>query len=402
LSLLLIDIGNTRVKWARLVGGKMSPQQAAANAGWSASDYARKVIGRGWASSAKPAGRSAAAPDATSAHRSAAAADVGSSPRTAAVEADATRARRSTGVAARVLRARQTAPAPSLADRAPRGADVEADIGAGADRIIVSSVAGDEVNRALTNAAHRVGAPTPEFVASERTAAGITTDYIDPWRLGVDRFVAAIGAHHLSSGQPVCVVNIGTAMTVDLVDGSGRHRGGAIVPGPALMVSSLLTQTNGIRRRAKGGPDGAAGMFAKSTRNAIGEGARYAAAGVIDRALEEARFLVGTRPLVILTGGGSADIKPLIRSTCVSLPDLVLHGLAVWAHQTPVPARPQSSRTRQRRTSRQPHLELPRTRQPASATLPAPERATGISRIRRAETPDGQRSQTSRKRRPVV
>jgi type III pantothenate kinase len=280
-TLLLIDIGNTRVKWARLVDGKMSKQQASANAGWTADDYARRVMGRGWKQ-----------PAATSAGR-AAHVDIG---------------------AAGVRRAHR----------------VDADTSC-TSRIVVSSVAGDEVNRALTEAARKAGAPTPEFVTSERKAAGITTDYIDPWRLGVDRFVAAIGAHHLSSGQPVCVVSIGTAMTVDLVDGSGRHHGGAIVPGPALMVSSLLTQTNGIRRRAKGGSKGATGMFAKSTRNAIGEGARYAAAGVIDRALEEARILLGNKPLVLLTGGGAADIKPLIRSTCVSLPDLVLHGLAVWA-----------------------------------------------------------------------
>lgn len=264
MTLLLVDIGNTRVKWARLVDGKMSKQQAATNAGWTAADYAKRVIGR-----------------------------------------------------------------------TP-------------DRIVVSSVAGDDVNDALTQAARKAGAPTPEFVASERTAAGVTTDYIDPWRLGVDRFVAAIGAHHLSSGQPVCVVSIGTAMTLDLIDGSGRHHGGAIVPGPALMVSSLLTQTNGIRRRAKGGPDGATGMFAQTTRNAIGEGARYAAAGVIDRALEESRIRLGNKPLVILTGGGSADIKPLIRSTCVSLPDLVLHGLAVWATQTP-PRLPRAQTPRKRR-----------------------------------------------------
>ena len=220
------------------------------------------------------------------------------------------------------------------------------------DRIIISSVAGDKVNRALIAAARKAGAPTPEFVTSERSAAGVTTDYIDPWRLGVDRFVAAIGAFHLGSGHPVCVVNVGTAMTIDLVDGAGRHRGGAIVPGPALMVSSLLANTNGIRVRAKGGPDGATGMFAKTTRNAIGEGARYAAAGAVDRAIEESRLLVGNRPLVLLTGGGSADIKPLIRSTCVSLPDLVLHGLAVWAHKTPARPSPTQSSHKGTQTSR--------------------------------------------------
>jgi type III pantothenate kinase len=255
LILLLVDIGNTRVKWARLVDGKMGRQHAAANAGWGPGEYSRRIIGRGWS--------------------------------------------RDEG------------------------------------RIVVSSVAGDDVNRALTAAAREAKSPVPEFVASERSAAGITTEYLDPWRLGVDRFVGAIGAHHLASGQPVCVVNVGTAITIDLVDGSGSHHGGAILPGPALMVSSLLTQTSGIRRRATGGPSGITSLFAKTTRTAIGQGARYAAAAVVDRAIEEARIQVGSRPLVLLTGGGSADIKPLIRSPAVSLPDLVLHGLAVWARQTP-------------------------------------------------------------------
>jgi type III pantothenate kinase len=269
LILLLVDIGNTRVKWARLIAGQMEKQHAAANSGWDASDYARRVVGRGWSG--------------------------------------------------------------------------------GSGRIVVSSVAGDEANRALSAAARRVGGPAPEFVASQRSAAGITTEYLEPWRLGVDRFVGAIGAYHLASGQPVCVANVGTAITIDLIDGGGRHHGGAIVPGPALMVRSLLTQTEGIRRRATGGARGGTGMFAKTTRNAVAEGARYAAAAVIDRAVDESHKLLGSHPLVLLTGGGSADIKPLIRSTAVSLPDLVLHGLAVWARQTALPGgRKQTSRKRGR------------------------------------------------------
>lgn len=254
MTLLLVDIGNTRVKWTRLMDGHMGKQHAAANAGWKSQQYARRVIGRGWAG--------------------------------------------------------------------------------GTGRIVVSSVAGEGVNRQLIAAARRAGAPMPEFVGSERTAAGVTTEYLEPWRLGVDRFVGAIGAHHLASGQPVCVVNVGTAMTLDLVDGTGRHLGGAIVPGPALMVNSLLTQTNGIRRRATGGRNGTTSLFAKTTRTAIGQGALYAAAAIVDRAIEEARIQLGTRPLVLLTGGGAAGIKPLIRNSAVSLPDLVLHGLAVWARYT--------------------------------------------------------------------
>jgi type III pantothenate kinase len=248
---LLVDVGNTRVKWARLVNGQMGKHQAASNADWTADQYARRVIGRKWSD--------------------------------------------------------------------------------GAGRIIVSSVAGQKVARMLVDAARRSGAPVPEFVTSERQAAGVTTQYLDPWRLGVDRFVGAIGAHHLASGQPVCVVNVGTAMTLDLVDRKGLHRGGVIIPGPGLMVDSLLNGTDGIRRRAVGGRKGHPGLFAQTTRSAIGQGSLYAAASLVERAVEEARAQLGSPPLVLLTGGGAPAIRPLIRNTAVCLPELVLHGLAVWA-----------------------------------------------------------------------
>ena len=247
MSVLLIDIGNTRIKWARFDGQRLGRQRAAVHSGWGGEDYARRVIGSG-----------------------------------------------------RRL-----------------------------DRILVASVAGARVDRSLVLAARRARAPAPEFVISQRRAGGVTSGYVEPWRLGVDRFVAAIGAHHLARGKAVCVVGVGTAMTIDLVDAKGGHRGGAIIPAPTLMVDSLLNNTDGIRRRAQGGARGGSSLFGRSTRAAIMQGSRYAAAALIDRAVGEARALVpGRAPLVMLTGGGAASIQPLVQSTCVSVPDLVLRGLA--------------------------------------------------------------------------
>src|SRR6185437_7597393 len=88
-------------------------------------------------------------------------------------------------------------------------------------QILVSSVAGSGVRRMLVAAARRMGAPAPQFFVSRRRTAGV------------------VGARHLAAGRAVCVVNVGTAITIDLVDAAGRHRGGAIIPGPALMVESL-------------------------------------------------------------------------------------------------------------------------------------------------------------------
>ena len=252
MTVLLVDIGNTRIKWAHLKGARVSTGQAAVYAGWRTADYARRLLS-----------------------------------------------------AARSL-----------------------------DRVVVASVAGGRVKADLALAARRAGIPC-QFVKARRRAGGVTVGYLEPWRLGVDRFAAMIGAHELFEAVPVCVVGVGTAMTIDLVGADGRHRGGVIVPAPALMVTTLLTQTHGIRRRAQGGALGARGLFGRSTRDAIQQGARYAAASLIDRAVEEASRLLGRAPLVVVTGGGAGEVRPLLLSNSVGVPGLVLRGLAVLAQAPP-------------------------------------------------------------------
>lgn len=256
MAVLLIDIGNTRIKWARFDGKALGPQRAAAHSDWGDEHFARRVIGSG----------------------------------------------------------------------------------RGLERVLVASVAGKRVARNLVRAVRLAGAPQPEFVTSQRAAGGVTSGYLEPWRWGVDRFVASIGAHQLAGKRAVCVVGVGTAMTLDLVDAQGLHRGGAIIPAPTLMVDTLLKNTDGIRRRAQGGAGGKQGLFGRSTRAALAQGSRYAAAALIDRAADEARALLHSRvPLILLTGGGAPSVLPLVRSTCISVPDLVLRGLAVLSRETNLP-----------------------------------------------------------------
>lgn len=248
MRILIVDVGNSRIKWARLEGERLSRGRAAVHSNWRAADYARRLFGSG--------------------------------------------------------------PPP--------------------ERAVIASVAGARVNQALAAAARHAGAAV-HFLATPRRAGGVTVGYMEPWRLGVDRFAATVGAHELFPSVPVCVVGVGTAMTVDLVGSDGRHRGGVIVPAPGLMVATLLEQTHGIRRRARGGALGGVGLFARSTRDAIERGARYAAAALIDRAVEEASRLVAREPLVVLTGGGAPALRALVRSSAVGVPDLVLRGVAVLA-----------------------------------------------------------------------
>jgi len=197
------------------------------------------------------------------------------------------------------------------------------------DSVRMVSVADAGATRRLASALRRATGAPVQILRTTRSAAGVRCGYREPWRLGADRWAAVIGAHHLfSPARAACVVDVGTALTVDFVARDGRHRGGAIVPGPGLMIASLLRETQGIRRRATTSRASGRSLYSRSTREAIEQGARYAAAAFVERALLEARRQFGGRPELVVTGGGAADILPLLRSPCRRVPDLVLRGLA--------------------------------------------------------------------------
>ncbi|MCV2404010.1 type III pantothenate kinase [Marinomonas sp. C2222] len=77
-------------------------------------------------------------------------------------------------------------------------------------------------------------------------ACGVINAYPEPSRLGVDRWLSLIaGYHHVKNN--VVVVDVGTAVKVDVVSSEGVHLGGYIAPGLNLMESSLLSNTAKIR-----------------------------------------------------------------------------------------------------------------------------------------------------------
>ena len=245
MSVLLVDVGNTRIKWSVLRGEKLGRQKALEHASISARDLARQLF--------------------------------------------STR---------------------------------------GITRVIAASVAGTRLNRLLARTCREKTGVVCEFVASARNAAGLTTRYREPWRLGVDRFMGVIAGYHMARARGACGVDIGTALTIDLVDPLGVHLGGAIIPGPELMTGSVLRNTAGIARRASGAL-ASRGLFAQNTRAAIGQGARYAVAATIDRAVTEAQRTLHRTPLVLLTGGAAVQVESLLQSSYVSVPDLILRGVAL-------------------------------------------------------------------------
>jgi type III pantothenate kinase len=153
--------------------------------------------------------------------------------------------------------------------------------------------------------------------------AGVRIAYAEPSRLGVDRFLALLGAHARSEG-PSLVVGVGTALTIDLLD-RGRHLGGRIAPSPALMRDAL-------HRRAPVLPatGGAYAPFAADTADALASGCEGAAFALVAQSLEAAAIRTGSPPALLLHGGGAHALRTHCPGA-VDAPALVLEGLAQWA-----------------------------------------------------------------------
>lgn len=89
--------------------------------------------------------------------------------------------------------------------------------------------------------------PVSALVASSgKQLAGVRNGYLDYQRLGLDRWLALVAAHHLAK-KACLVIDLGTAVTSDLVAADGVHLGGYICPGMTLMRSQLRTHTRRIR-----------------------------------------------------------------------------------------------------------------------------------------------------------
>ena len=152
--------------------------------------------------------------------------------------------------------------------------------------------------------------------------------YEDFRRLGLDRWLAVLGAYHL--GRRAClVVDLGTAVTADFVSASGMHLGGFICPGLPLMRDQLSTHTRRIRY------DRQVALAAlhelepgRSTAEAVERGCVLMLRGfVVEQLLQaQARFPEGFE--VFLTGGDAGLVRDVVPGAQV-VPDLVFVGLAI-------------------------------------------------------------------------
>ncbi len=194
-------------------------------------------------------------------------------------------------------------------------------------RVLGVSVAPRARREGVEAIASRLWCRAPEWVEPVGQGWGVTNAYAEPARLGADRWAALIGARRCAP-QGACILDVGTAITVDGLDAEGHHLGGAIFPGRELVLRTLSQGTGGIEMQ---GAFHTAELPGRSTEAAVYGGARYGLAAAARALVEQVCSACPPAAARLATGGGGGWLLPGLPGPWQERPALVLEGLAAVA-----------------------------------------------------------------------
>lgn len=171
----------------------------------------------------------------------------------------------------------------------------------------------------------------PVFHLTCDSCPGLDLVYPKPKEIGQDRIANAIAAQEFY-GIPAIVIDMGTAVTFDIVSSAG-YEGGIIAPGLAVMTRYLHEQTALLPELKPEDLLNVEGAIGKSTIHAMKLGVAVGFSGMIDallaRVTAELQSRGETTPVVLSTGGSIANLTKDWAQKSLFVEDLTLMGLGV-------------------------------------------------------------------------
>ena len=148
---------------------------------------------------------------------------------------------------------------------------------------------------------------------------GLTVAYEDPSKLGIDRWLAMLGAFGDGLEETVVVVDSGTALKIDVIDSTGHHLGGSISPGLSLSFTALnrnTAQLPEVRKEFNG-------TIGNTTEGCIAYGVIMSAIALIERTIADLEM----KCCVILTGGDAKILSKHLKINHKVKSNITLDGL---------------------------------------------------------------------------
>lgn len=191
--------------------------------------------------------------------------------------------------------------------------------------IYVASVAGKEATKNLVEQITSLWGVVPQQLGTQQFCCGVTNGYREPSQMGIDRWAAMIAAGSHYAG-PLCVVDCGSAMTVDVLDSVGNHLGGLITPGLHMQQRQLLDGTAGINFR-EGERENE--PWGRNTTSCVQLGVVETMAGLVERSAKRLSRQLAGEVRVVMTGGDAEAIKAHLAMDVMLEEHLVLEGMAL-------------------------------------------------------------------------
>ncbi len=192
-------------------------------------------------------------------------------------------------------------------------------------RVRMGSVAGDDVEAVLRRWVLAHWGLAIEQAKTQSECRGLINSYADPRRMGVDRWLAMLAARESVRGG-CCVVDCGSAITVDYIAEDGRHLGGYIMPGLQLMRRGLLDNTQRIQIDFDS--TDASTDPGCCTEEAVQHGLYLMVSALAERIVRDLDAKLGASARLVIAGG-DGELFQRWAGKGEYCPDLVLDGLAV-------------------------------------------------------------------------
>ncbi len=162
----------------------------------------------------------------------------------------------------------------------------------------------------------------------------IAVDLPRPDMAGVDRLLGAVAANRLrQANRPAVVIDVGTAITVDLVSAAGVFQGGAILPGIAMSARAMHEFTDLLPLLDMSELTSPPPALGTATEPAMRSGLFWGAVGAIRQLVDE--LVPDGQPEIFLTGGAGPAVAKLLGKEARHVPHLTLAGIALCVGQQP-------------------------------------------------------------------
>ena len=152
---------------------------------------------------------------------------------------------------------------------------------------------------------------------------GLKVNIDNPKELGPDRIANSVAGYLITETDTV-VIDLGTATTFDVVSKNKEYLGGSIAPGIKISLDALTLKTASLKSVELDTPNKVIG---KNTYEAIQSGLVLGHASMIDSMVEKIILEIDIEPKIILTGGLSKVVQPILNVNVEYIENLTLVGL---------------------------------------------------------------------------